>query len=91
MNTFTTPILYVKSGCPWCEEALAFFKSNNIQLESREVRRNKVFMDQMVEHSGQTKAPTFVLGDFVVADFDVNEFRAAVELAPKVKAHLGIR
>ena len=90
MNTFKTPILYIKSGCPWCEDALTFFKANRIQLETREVRRNKVFMDQMVQHSGQTKTPTFVLGEFVVADFDIGEFKAAVAQAPAIQAHLGI-
>jgi glutaredoxin 3 len=91
MNRVNTPILYIKSGCPWCEDALAFFKANRIQLETREVRRNKVFMDQMVRHSGQSKTPTFVLGEFVVADFDVGEFKAALAKAPAVQAQLGIR
>ena len=85
-----TPILYVKSGCPWCTEALSYFKSNNVQLETREVRSNKVFMDQMVTLSGQSKTPTFTLGDFTVADFDIGEFKAAVNQAPAVKARLGL-
>ncbi len=91
MNTSANPILYIKAGCPWCEEALAFFKAEGVQLETREVRKNKVFMDQMVAHSGQSKAPTFVMGDFVVADFDVGEFKTAVNQAPAVKSVLGIR
>ena len=85
-----TPILYVKSGCPWCEEALSYFRTNNIRLETREVRSNKVFMDQMVKLSGQTKTPTFVLGDFMVADFDIGEFQTALNQAPAVKAQLGL-
>ena len=48
-------------------------------------------MDQMKQLSGQSKAPTFVYGDFVVADFDVQEFKAAVDQAPAVKQALGIR
>lgn len=90
MNLQSTPILYVKSGCPWCIEALSFFDANNIRVETREVRSNKVFMDQMVQLSGQSKTPTFVLGDFVVADFDVGEFAAALDRAPAVKARLGL-
>jgi glutaredoxin len=90
MNLQSAPILYVKSGCPWCTEALSFFNANNIRVETREVRSNKVFMDQMVKLSGQSKTPTFVLGDFVVADFDVGEFTAALDRAPAVKAQLGL-
>ena len=85
-----TPILYVKSGCPWCTEALSYFSANNVRLETREVRSNKVFMDQMVKLSGQTKTPTFALDNFIVADFDVGEFLAALNQAPAVKAQLGL-
>ncbi|MDG1242220.1 MAG: glutaredoxin family protein [Opitutae bacterium] len=85
-----TPILYIKSGCPWCTEALSYFSENNIRLETREVRSNKVFMEQMVQHSSQTKTPTFVHGEFVVADFDIGEFKAALDKAPAVKVQLGL-
>ncbi|MFT6059885.1 MAG: glutaredoxin [Lentimonas sp.] len=90
MNHSNTPILYVKSGCPWCTEALSFFSTNNIHLETREVRSNKAFMEQMVKHSSQTKTPTFVLGEFVVADFDIGEFKAALNKVPAIKAQLGL-
>ena len=91
MNTSTSPILFVKSGCPWCEEALVYFKSQNVELEVREVRSNKPFMDQMVALSGQTKAPTFALGNFIVADFDVSEFKVELAKFPAIQARLGIQ
>lgn len=90
MNSNNTPILYIKAGCPWCDEALAYFEKHQVNLEIREVRSNKPFMDQMVKVSGQSKAPTFVYGDFIVADFDVGEFNAAIDRAPTVKAALGL-
>jgi glutaredoxin 3 len=90
MNTFQKPILYIKAGCPWCTEAIAYFKAHSVQLETREVRSNKVFMDQMVKLSGQTKTPTFVLGDFIVPDFDIGEFKAAINKAPAIKQQLGV-
>jgi len=85
-----SPILYIKSGCPWCTEAMRYFQSVGLKLETREVRRNKVFMDQMVQLSGQSKTPTFVYGDFIVADFDVGEFKAALKKAPNIAKELGI-
>jgi len=90
MKAKNSPILYIKSGCPWCIEAAAYFKSVGLEVETREVRRNKVFMDQMVQLSGQTKTPTFVYGDFIVADFDVGEFKTALKKAPKIAKELGI-
>ncbi|MGJ8651506.1 MAG: glutaredoxin family protein [Opitutaceae bacterium] len=91
MKSSDTPILYIKDGCPWCAEALSYFKAQGVGLEAREVRRNKVFMEQMVKLSGQTKTPTFVYGEFLVADFDVGEFKAALQKAPAVQQALGIR
>ena len=90
MSSNTTPILYIKAGCPWCDEALAYFKKEQVALDVREVRSNKPFMDQMVKISEQTKTPTFVHGDFVVADFDVGEFQTAINKAPAIKAELGL-
>ena len=86
-----TPILYIKSGCPWCDEAIRYFKAQNLKVELREVRSNKPFMEQMVKISGQSKTPTFVYEDFVVADFDVQEFKTAIDQAPAIKQALGIR
>jgi glutaredoxin len=90
LQLMNTPILYIKSGCPWCVEAEAYFKANQVQVETREVRSNKVFMDQMVKLSGQTKTPTFVFGKFIVADFDIDEFKAALNEAPAIKEQLGL-
>lgn len=47
-------------------------------------------MDQMVALSGQRKTPTFAYGNFIVADFDVGEFKAAINKAPSIKAELGL-
>ena len=34
------PKLFVKEGCPWCIDALAFFKSKSIDLEIIDVRKD---------------------------------------------------
>lgn len=84
------PILYVKSGCPWCEEALIFFESHGIDLEIHDVRRDQAAMKRMIAISGQTLTPTFEYEDFVVADFSVDEFRAELEQVPEVQIALGL-
>ncbi|MGF1531543.1 MAG: glutaredoxin family protein [Puniceicoccaceae bacterium] len=84
------PKLYIKLGCPWCIEALNFFNGHGIAIEVVDVIASRAAMQQMVALSGQTKTPTFEYGDFVVADFDVNEFLAELEEFPEVKADLGL-
>ena len=84
------PILFVKSGCPWCIDALAYFESKQVKLDIIDVRADSRRMDELVTISGQTKTPTLKLGDFVVADFDLQEFEAALDKNPEAKTALGI-
>ena len=82
------PTLYVKQGCPWCIDALAYFNAKGIDLEIIDVRTESERMKELVEVSGQSMTPTFKHGDFVVADFDLEEFEAALEQNPKAKNNL---
>ncbi|MGB0273479.1 MAG: glutaredoxin family protein [Opitutales bacterium] len=90
MNRTQKPILYVKSGCPWCREALSYFNSQGVDLDVRNVSKDPKEMDAMVTISGQTLAPTFEYDDFVVADFSVDEFLAELNDFPEVRKKLGL-
>ncbi len=82
------PTLYVKQGCPWCIDALAYFKAKDIALDIIDVRLEPHRMKELVEVSGQSMTPTFKHGDFMVADFDLEEFEAALERNPEAKKNL---
>ncbi|MEX0323819.1 MAG: glutaredoxin family protein [Puniceicoccaceae bacterium] len=87
--SFTTPILYIKPGCPWCREATSFFSQHGVPVEVRDVTASSQNMQRMLEISGQSLTPTFEFGEFIVADFDVQEFLDAVEQVPEIKQQLG--
>lgn len=84
------PILYVRHGCPWCSEALAFFSSHGVSLEIRNVDDDYRHLKQMIEVSGQSLTPTFEWGEFVVADFSVDEFLDELQEVPDLQSELGI-
>ncbi|MEI6396718.1 MAG: glutaredoxin family protein [Candidatus Taylorbacteria bacterium] len=63
-------ILYTKTGCPWCAGVLKLFAENNIAYEEREVLANKVYFDELVKKSGQTKTPTLDIDGYIIADSD---------------------
>jgi len=84
------PILYIKRGCPWCREAMAFFSQHGVELDVRDVNESKASMQRMIEISGQSKTPTLEYGDFVVADFSVNELIDELEQMPEVKKEFGL-
>jgi len=84
-----TPILYIKPGCPWCREALSFFSQHGVEVEVRDVNADSRNMQRMVEVSGQTLTPTFEFGEFIVADFSVEEFQDELSQVPEVAQQLG--
>ena len=84
------PKLFVKARCPWCIDALAYFESKQVELDIIDVRADSRRMDELIAISGQTKTPTLKHGDFVVADFDLEEFEAALAKNPEAKTALGL-
>ena len=47
-------------------------------------------MNDLLEVSGQSKTPTLKNGDFVVADFDLEEFEEALSQNPIEAEKLGL-
>ena len=75
------PILYIKPGCPWCDEVVANLERKKIEVQILVVSGNREAMQEMVELSGQSKAPTMDWHGEVLADFGVDE------LIPFLKKH----
>lgn len=67
------PILYIKPGCPWCEDVVAYLKQHDIDVQTVIVSGNPEAMQEMIDLSGQTKAPTMNWHGEVLADFGVEE------------------
>ena len=84
------PILYVKQGCPWCIDALAYFKQKNVELEIIDVRSDPTRLKELEQISGQTMTPTLKHGDFLVKDFDLDEFELALAQNPQAAKNLGL-
>lgn len=73
-------IAYLKTGCPWCEALKNFFEENNIDYVEKNVTDNTDFMDEMIELSGQLKAPTVVIDGVVHGDVGVDEVKELLGL-----------
>jgi len=85
------PTLFIKPGCPWCREAMAFFSEHGVELDVRDVTNSKANMDRMIAISDQSMTPTFEFGDFIVADFSVDEFLDELHQNPEVASQLGLK
>ena len=67
------PVLYIKPGCPWCDDVVAWLDQRKIEVEIIVVSGNREAMAEMVALSGQSKAPTLDWHGDVLADFGVEE------------------
>jgi glutaredoxin len=75
------PVLYLKPGCPWCEDVVDYLAKKNIPVRKVIVSGNRAAMQEMIDLSGQTKAPTMDWHGEVLADFGVDE------LVPFLRRH----
>lgn len=66
-------ILYVKAGCPWCWMAEDFLDKRGYKYSKTDVRRDPAAFEELKRISGQTYAPTLVVGDLFLTDFGPNE------------------
>jgi len=67
------PILYIKSGCPWCHEVVEFLDSHGVSYREQNVSEDPRAMREMQDKSGQDRAPTLDWQGKILADFGVDE------------------
>ncbi len=70
------PFLYVKSGCPWCDEAEDYLRERGIAYGHVDVLADPAAYEEMKRLSGQTKAPTMRWGNEILSDFGADELEA---------------
>jgi len=71
----TLPILYVKTGCPWCTEVIDFLSEHGIGYRLQNVSQDPTALDEMERVSHQTKAPVLDWHGRILADFGVVELK----------------
>lgn len=68
--------LFVKTYCPWCHEAIDWLDARGIAYEKLDVSKSRAAFDEMVELTGQEKAPCIEVDGDVLADFGADELEA---------------
>jgi glutaredoxin len=73
MEADNLPILYIKTGCPWCHEVVEFMDGHGVGYREQNVSEEPAAMAEMQRKSGQTRAPTLDWEGDILADFGVDE------------------
>jgi glutaredoxin len=75
MREQSLPILYVKTGCPWCREASDFLAEHGIGFRERNVTRDAEARAEMRVRSRQDQTPVLDWHGDMLTDFDVEELK----------------
>lgn len=76
INTTMTVRLFIKPGCPWCDEAMDWLNKKGVRYETLDVIRNAAARAEMLKLTGQTKAPSIEVDGKILADFGADELAA---------------
>ena len=68
--------IYVKPWCPWCLMARSWLTQRGYAFAEIDVTADPAAYGDMVRISGQTRAPTAVVGSHVLPDFGPSELEA---------------
>jgi len=70
-------VLYIKTWCPWCIEAVDWLKARGMDFRSVDVLADREAFARMRRISGQSLTPTLEMPDgSVLADFDTDQLEA---------------
>ena len=69
-------IVYVKTGCPWCIGVTDFLREKGVAFKERNVTDSSEFFKEMMDKSGQSKAPTLDIEGEILADSDKDQVEA---------------
>lgn len=71
--------LFIKPGCPWCDEAIEWLNARGYQYDTLDVIRDAAARAEMRELTGQTRAPSIELDGHVLADFGADDLEVWLE------------
>jgi glutaredoxin 3 len=64
-------VMYVKPGCPYCQQAREALRADGLDWEERDATVNREWRAELMEHShGSGLVPTIVTPDGVTVGFE---------------------
>lgn len=68
--------LFIKPGCPWCEEALEWLNDQGVEFQTLDIIQDSDAREEMIELTGQSKVPSIEVDGALLADFGAEELEA---------------
>ncbi len=68
--------LFIKPGCPWCDEAIDWLDARRINYQKLDVIGDAAARREMHDLTGQSKAPCIEVDGHILADCGADEIAA---------------
>jgi len=65
--------LFIKPGCPWCDDAEDWLRARGVHYQTLNVSGDAAARREMLDLTGQTKAPSIDVDGKILADFGSDE------------------
>lgn len=71
-------IIYSTPTCPYCKMAKQFLEEHNIPFQEKDVSKDQVALESMVQKTGQFGVPVIEIDDQIIIGFSESELRKAL-------------
>ena len=82
----TTPTLFTKAGCPYCEEGRQFLRSQGVEFFERNVSVDTIALKDLLFMLGRAEVPVLCAGYQAATGFDPGQWEVVLahgrELGP---------
>ncbi len=65
--------VYKKTNCPWAAAVMAYLITQGYSFEVKDIFKNPEYKTEVEEKTGQSKSPTVIIDDKILADASVEQ------------------
>lgn len=73
--------IYTTPTCVYCKKTKAFFQEHNVTYEEKDVSKDSVSVEEMVQKSGQMGVPVIEVDSTIIVGFDEAALRKALNIS----------
>lgn len=74
-------IVYSADWCPYCKQAMAYFKSKDLEYTEKNVEKEPDAAQEMIDKSHQQAIPVIDIDGTIIVGYDLSKINAALASA----------
>ncbi|PIN80633.1 NrdH-redoxin [Candidatus Woesearchaeota archaeon CG10_big_fil_rev_8_21_14_0_10_30_7] len=71
--------IYTTPSCPYCKMAKDYLNRKNVDVEEKDISKDKNARDEAIAKSGRMGVPVMIIGEQVIVGFDMDQIDFALK------------